>query len=66
MLLKSLREKGYDAAYTPTFDDAEKYLREHWQPGDLVVTHGCGDINLLNEQIAAHGDTEKGEASHEQ
>ena len=46
--------------------NAEKYLREHWQPGDLVVTHGCGDINLLNEQIAAHGDTEKGEASHEQ
>ena len=42
---------------TPTFDDAEAYLRAHWQPGDLMISHGCGDVDLLNEQIAKHGDT---------
>ena len=44
---------------TPTFDDTEAYLRAHWQPGDLVLTMGCGNINLLNEQMQKHGDTRK-------
>ena len=59
MLLSPLRARGVDAVLTPTFDDAEAYLRAHWQPGDLMISHGCGDIDLLNEQIAAHGDTER-------
>jgi len=52
-----LRARGVDAVLTRTFDDAEKYLRENWREGDLVITHGCGDIDLLNEQIARNGDT---------
>ena len=59
MLLEPIRARGVDAVVTPTFDDAEAYLRAHWQPGDLMVSHGCGDIDLLNEQIANHGDTER-------
>ena len=39
--------------------DTEAYLRAHWQPGDLVLTMGCGNINLLNEQMQQHGDTKK-------
>ena len=57
MLIEPLRENGCDAHLTPTFDDAERYLREHWQKGDLVITLGCGDIYRLNDQIARHGDT---------
>ncbi|MGI6236023.1 MAG: UDP-N-acetylmuramate--L-alanine ligase [Candidatus Excrementavichristensenella sp.] len=57
MLIKPLRQHGADAVLTPTFDDAEAYLRAHWQPGDLVITLGCGDIDLLNEQILEHGDS---------
>lgn len=57
MLIDPIRARGVDAVLTPTFDDAEKFLRAHWRAGDLVITHGCGDIDLLNEQIAAHGDT---------
>ena len=57
MLIQPLRDRGVDAVLTPTFDDAEAYLRAHWQPGDLMISHGCGDIDLLNEQIAQHGDT---------
>ena len=57
MLIEPLKEHGASAVLTPSFDDAENYLRAHWQPGDMVVTLGCGDIDLLNEQIAKHGDT---------
>ena len=57
MLLPPLRARGVDAVVTPTFDDAEAYLRAHWHSGDVMISHGCGDIDLLNEQIALHGDT---------
>lgn len=59
MLIAPLRERGVDAVLTPSFDDTEAYLRAHWQSGDIMVSHGCGDIDLLNEQIAAHGDTQR-------
>ncbi len=57
MIVEGMREHGVNAVHTPTFDDTEKYLRSHWQPGDLVLTMGCGNINLLNEQMQLHGDT---------
>ena len=57
MLIGPLRARGVDAVLTPTFDDAEAYLRAHWQAGDVMISHGCGDIDLLNEQIRLHGDT---------
>ena len=59
MVVEGMRAHGVNAVHTPTFDDTEKYLRAHWQPGDLVLTMGCGNINLLNEQMQLHGDTEK-------
>ena len=59
MLVDGMRAHGVNAVLTPTFDDTEAYLRAHWQPGDLVLTMGCGNINLLNEQMQQHGDTKK-------
>ena len=59
MLIAPIRARGVDAVLTPTFDDAEAYLRSHWHAGDLMISHGCGNIDLLNEQIAAHGNTER-------
>ena len=58
MVVEGMRAHGVNAVHTPTFDDTERYLRAHWQPGDLVLTMGCGNINLLNEQMQLHGDTE--------
>ena len=58
MLTEGMKKHGIDAVWTPSFDDTEKYLREHWRSGDLVLTMGCGDINLLNDQIHRH-ETEK-------
>ncbi len=53
-IVQGMRENGIEAVHTPSFDDTERYLREHWQPGDLVLTMGCGNINQLNEQMHAH------------
>lgn len=55
MLVEGMKKNGIDAVWTPSFDDTEKYLRSHWHKGDLVITMGCGDINMLNEQIHEHG-----------
>jgi len=60
MLLPHLRARGLVVTHTPTFDDAENYLRKYWKPGDLVITLGCGNINLLNDQIKEHGDSVEG------
>lgn len=54
MLVDGMIRNGINARWTPTFDDTEKYLRENWKAGDLVITMGCGDINLLNDQIHRH------------
>ncbi|MBQ2835205.1 MAG: UDP-N-acetylmuramate--L-alanine ligase [Clostridia bacterium] len=56
MLVDAIAATGKSVHYTPTFDDAEKFLRENWQPGDLVITMSCGDIHMLNAQIQRHGD----------
>lgn len=57
MLVDGMRANGINAYLTPSFDDTEAYLRAHWQPGDLVITMSCGNINLLNDQIQKNGDT---------
>jgi len=59
MFLEPLKKRGIDVVHTPSFDDTEAYLRAHWQAGDLMISHGCGDIDLLNEQIALHGDSKR-------
>lgn len=55
MLVEGMKQHGVNAVWTPSFDDTEAYLRAHVQPGDLAITMGCGDINMLNEQINRHG-----------
>ena len=54
MLVEGMIRNGIDARWTPSFDDTERWLRNNWQAGDLVLTMGCGDINLLNDQIHRH------------
>ena len=54
MLVEGMKNHGIRALWTPSFDDTERYLRDHWSAGDLVLTMGCGDINMLNAQIHRH------------
>jgi UDP-N-acetylmuramate--alanine ligase len=51
MLVDGMRQQGLSAFYTPGFDNAERWLLKHGQPDDLILTLGCGNINLLNEQM---------------
>lgn len=51
MLVNALQSHNVPAVYTPDFDACETYLRAHWRPGDVVITLGCGNINLLNDQL---------------
>ena len=53
-IVEGMLANGVEAVHTPTFDDTERYLRDHWQPGDLVLTMGCGNINQLNDQFNEH------------
>ena len=61
ILIDAMCKDGVNAVHTPSFDDTEDYLRANWKPGDMVLTMGCGNINLLNAQIQAHGDTKRRE-----
>ena len=54
MLVEGMRAHGIDAHLTPTFEDTERWLLAHGRPGDLVLTMGCGNINLLNDQMQKH------------
>ncbi len=54
MLVDGMKQHGVNAVWTPSFDDTEAYLRAHLKPGDLAITMGCGDVNMLNEQIHQH------------
>lgn len=56
MLVAGMREAGIDARHTPGFDDVEHWLLTNGREGDLVLTMGCGDINLLNEQMQRYWD----------
>lgn len=51
MLIQRMQGFGYRTVYTPDFDACVRYLKSNWQPGDLVLTVGCGNINLLNDLL---------------
>ncbi|MBE0601802.1 MAG: hypothetical protein IH607_08430 [Firmicutes bacterium] len=63
-IIRGMKQNGINAVHTPTFDDTEDYLRAHWQPGDLVLTMGCGNINQLNEQMNDHELNTQGGSRH--
>lgn len=60
MLVAGMLEKGITAHLTPTFDDTENWLLQHGLEDDLVLTMGCGDINLLNHQMQRNWDRQHG------
>ena len=56
MLVEGMRGSGIEAYLTPTFEDTEHWLLRHGREGDLVLTMGCGNINLLNDLMQKHWD----------
>ena len=43
-MVAAINAAGSKALYLPTFPEIKEYLRAHWQPGDMVVTLGSGDV----------------------
>ena len=44
-LVDVIQAHSNNSIYLPTFMDIKNYLLENWQPGDIVVTLGSGDVN---------------------
>lgn len=42
---KDLADKIEGSVWFPTFEGMADYVMSHAQPGDLVITLGCGDVN---------------------
>ena len=50
-LARSAASYGCDAIYLPSFDEIEKYVRDHCQSGDLLITMGAGDVVNIGEDL---------------
>lgn len=44
-LVAEINKNSGNAKYIPTFQEIKQYLLANWQPGDIVVTLGSGDVN---------------------
>ncbi len=49
---KDLAEKIDGCVWFPTFEEVADYVVQNAQPGDLVITLGCGDVYKVAERIA--------------
>ena len=43
--MKATKDQGKECIYIQNFDDIKKHLQSEWQPGDLVITMGAGDVD---------------------
>ncbi|MDD7143262.1 MAG: UDP-N-acetylmuramate--L-alanine ligase [bacterium] len=50
-LARAAASYGCDAIYLPSFDEIEKYVRDHCQSGDLLITMGAGDVVNIGEDL---------------
>ena len=44
-LVDEINKHTGNAKYLATFAQINEYLRKNWQPGDIVLTVGSGDVN---------------------
>ena len=50
-LVKLIHNSGGSAVYINNFDDITTHLLEHCLPGDLIVTMGAGNINIVADEL---------------
>lgn len=48
---KDLADKIPGAVQLDTFPEIAKYVTDHVEPGDLVLTLGCGDVYKVNQMM---------------
>lgn len=52
-LVEKINQNGDHAVYQETFEDTMRYLSSVVQPGDVILTTGCGDADLLAAMLVA-------------
>ena len=45
-IVKATNEAGKPCKYFESFEEIRDYLKSKWQPGDIVMTMGAGDIDI--------------------
>lgn len=50
-LVQSIHNLGRTAIYIDNFDDITTHLLEHCVPGDLIITMGAGNINMIADDL---------------
>lgn len=51
-LVEKLLENGVNARYIEEFDEAKEFLQAHLNPGEICITTGCGNPDVLAKMIA--------------
>lgn len=53
LINKNEKEAGQKekAVYVPSFSEVETYLLSELRPGDICITMGAGDVNLIGERL---------------
>ncbi len=50
-LMDVLQKMGVAGAYFPTFDEIENYLLQNCTDGDLLITMGAGDVDMIGDKL---------------
>lgn len=50
-IAQAIHSGGTPARYIDTFEEIATYLRSVWQPGDLVITLGSGDVYFQTRKL---------------
>ena len=48
---KEIREKGADVIFLENFDDIEKFILANCQPGELLITMGAGNVDIIGDAL---------------
>lgn len=51
MLADAINQNYHNCTYLPTLDDAIKYLKEHLQENDVLLTIGAGTVTKIGYQL---------------
>ena len=51
LLCDALKERGVDAYYIPDFAEIEKFILEHCQKNDLLITMGAGNVVRIADDL---------------
>jgi len=44
-IVEAIKKHGEACVYIQSFEDIRDYLKSKWQPGDIVITMGAGDVD---------------------